>query len=428
MLNKTLLAKDVKKIIEGFANAENPHELLQFSLENVNLLGDLKSIIALDEYDRAINPHNMNEMVDKHNNYIVPYFSSHKLYFIDYNILRMMISNEVHDVNIDFSVMFDSNFASYIHKFVRKIPMKSVSNDFDVLIGDMIRNGINFDYMFYIFENYKNIRLLEDPCNSEEYKAIVENLKSLELFKSIDIEGYKKNGHVKYQISEKQANDLAVQFAHDFYFHNHSRSYLEKLFNMKNMILLALIGIVRIKYQDKGGADNKMKDYFEFVHENIGINLERETLLAYEYFKNSKEVIIFKKIYRGMDTSNLVGLLDNIAWDFMVPRIMENAMTYMGEGDYILPYFLSFDKGLIRMLKLFEIKGILIDKERLKCYPFMEKGYADTFNNEKLIKILQSQFSVEKAEARKDKCDNTKMNFTERFDCELEKLTKTLLV
>ncbi len=283
-------SEEFKNIIVNLINATSPADLLVGSFKNFISDNRFRAIISLNDYHKEVDPNKMSLLVGKYSMYLTSFFLTSKLYFLDRETLIKMHKGGEVKIGIDFSVMFDSNFASYIYNFVNNIELKDVTNDFYVIVDEIIKDKWNFDYLFYIYENYKNIRHLKNIEESKAYQCIIENLTALELFKSIDENEYIKSGKVKYLITKEKARDKAKEILISTYSDEIYRKFLDMLYHTKQMILLTLIGMIRIRFENKSNYQNKMIQYFNFVSENIGINLERETFVAYEYFRNPNNV------------------------------------------------------------------------------------------------------------------------------------------
>lgn len=412
----------LKNLVYDLINSNSLKELLFTAIKHQDILDEFEIITTAEDFKKTVDPFNIKDAFSKYSKYFAPYFPSNQLYFYNKSILTGMLSGREVSIAVDHTIMFDSNFSTYIHKFINDKSIEGLSNDFYSIIGDIILGDWNFDFTFYLLESYKNIRGLNKPKNSKEYSKIVENITSLELFKNINRNHYSTTGKIKFDISFEEAFKSASEICEIYYFNEKSITYLEHFYLTKQFVLLALIGMVNIKFKDKRSSENKMISYFEFVQSNIGINLDRETILAYEYFKNSANLYIMRKINKNIEKEKLLEMLDNIAWDFMIPRVMEFNMAVLPEGDFILPYFLSFDDGLIRLLNLLEPKGVVIDKKKLHTTPFRKTDYIKYFNNDKINENVNSVFNPDTDKTRTDTYDKTKNNIQKVIERELEKM------
>ncbi|QEK97009.1 hypothetical protein EXD81_06200 [Bacillus amyloliquefaciens] len=138
----------------------------------------------------------------------------------------------------------------------------------------------------------------------------------------------------------------------------------------------------------------------EYVQNKVGIYYEREMVIALKYFKNAKSVGIFNKINKGGNQKKLLEKIENTAWDFMAPRVMEYFSNLNSEGRYFIPFFLSHDKNLRELLTLFEIKGVLQDIRTGQLIPFTKISSAELFKNEG-VEIDLSFYSQESTNKRR---------------------------
>lgn len=232
----------------------------------------------------------------------------------------------------------------------------------------------------------ENIKQVKNPFTDECIISddMMQTIISFELFKSIDSDEYKATGKIKYLSSYKMAENEAKRTIDMYYKNPKMKQYIDDLVNLKQMILLNLVGMFKVHFSSKAGSKKKMKDYFRFTRESVGVYLEREAIIAYELFSRNQLLSIFNKISPNMNPDSLYDRLDNIAWDFLIPRLMERSITIGGEGDYFLPLLLTFDKGLHNMLKLYPVKGVVFKNGTLASIPipvlntyefFSKKGF-----------------------------------------------------
>ena len=125
------------------------------------------------------------------------------------------------------------------------------------------------------------------------------------------------------------------------------------------MILHQLLGILKIQFSSRRGAKNKTVDFLEFVQKE-GLYFEREAIVAHKYFQDSKTIRILESVNRGTQT-DLWGKIDNLAWDMTAPRFMERMIAMEAEADFIIPFFLTFDRNLRELIRCYPVKAVIID-------------------------------------------------------------------
>jgi hypothetical protein len=115
----------------------------------------------------------------------------------------------------------------------------------------------------------------------------------------------------------------------------------------------------------------------------------REAIIALNYFKNRSRLTFFGKIThkpkeRGQE---LLKDLRNMSWDLMLFRMMEWQAILPGEGDFLIPYFLSFDRKMVQLFDLFPLKAILAHNDSVPMIPLWETPP---------LEALRKEISVEK--------------------------------
>lgn len=363
-------------------NAMNPEEA--YNAWNVLNLGDNNRtlLVCLPDYWKSVYPDAIKNIIKNSNGAVSPYFESDKIYFFQQKLIEEMYDHgNEYQFPLDYSIMFDSNFSSYVHKFVSGVPLNQIELSFIEMLDSLLRNDTRFDYFFYLIENYWYTKKLEiqsdELANQHKIKQYM-NMVSFEMFKNIDADKYKETGKVEYKIDENEARILTDSLFNKIY--NDKSSELMKICKqIHNDNMLFLIGILKIRYSSKKSANNKICQFLDYTNEVIGSYLARETYIAFEYFQNPKALRILEPINNGIKRNKLKDLISNIAWDFAVPRVMELFIKEKWEGRFFIPFFLTFDEGLKFVLNLYKTKGIIINQNTGQMIPFRSDNGFDVF-------------------------------------------------
>ncbi|MGN9867252.1 hypothetical protein [Bacillus swezeyi] len=396
----------IRKVLYFLSKAETPKEVFLVWSKYKEELKYYKLSINLNYYNKNLFPDGLRDLVKGKDQDFISYYQTGKLYYMDNELLNEMLKdpNSCVKFPIDYSVMLDTNYASYIPYFLKNkgsavFEKESIYKTIDTLL----RNEFQYDYTFYLIENYNNIILKEGGIFNSSIKShrqMYENLINLELFKSINNEKYCKQNILDFQITEFEAMQRVDDLIYKLYKTTDGKSALKLFLNMHKNLILLLIGIFKIQFNTKENAKNKMKKLFDYTENIVGTYYEREMIIAYKYFKNPKSVSMFNKINKGGDQKKLFRKIENIAWDFMVPRVMEYFSNITTEGRYFIPFFLSHDNNLRELLSLFNIKGIIQDIRNNNLIPFPKILNMEFFEREG-FKVDISFFSQESQYKRK---------------------------
>lgn len=352
---------------------------------------DLIGIVSLDQYTRSALPSAIKKYTKSPLNYLVPYFETENIYFLEDDLLgEMLDSNEV-KFGVDYTLMLDTNIVSYINKLVRGESIGGMQNKIIPLIDEILHDDLNFDSLFYMIENIKNISNFSFSKHKNKIsfwkslnKEFRSNLVSFQIFRSIDCKEYKRTSNPKPIFTHKDAARRAINFAHEFYNSTLGEERVFEMLLIQRLILLQLLGMVKIQLASNKSADKKMNDYFDYIHGVVGAYFDRETIIAHKYFLERNSVGILNKIQKGMPISKLLRKLDNIAWDMAAPRFMEDLIassSLVSEGRYLVPMFVSFDTKLRELLSLFPVKGAIFNKMDGKLISLPKVNTMDYFHS-----------------------------------------------
>ncbi|RGL29740.1 hypothetical protein DXC69_24690 [Paenibacillus polymyxa] len=269
-------SKNFKEGLYVLSQATEPKELFEAwaIMGNSN---DTSAIVSLDNYHRSGYPNGIKKLIESENSHFIPYFSTDKLYFIENELNREMIMNGSADTTfkVDYSIMLDTNYASYIDNFVRNNEWSTMNNEVFQVIDVLIRGGYNYDYLFYMIENYKNSFKLEgvedESIRKDKRAKLYRNLVSLELFKSIDQQKYIEKGIISYTITETEAFLLADQIFNGTFNASSIEGMMSIFKNLHQCMILLLIGILINKFENKAGVPKKLDNLFKFINDELGI-------------------------------------------------------------------------------------------------------------------------------------------------------------
>ncbi len=277
----------------------------------------------------------------------------------------------------------------------------------------MLVDNINFDYLFYLTENTKQVYLntyfLKNSATPLEFwkklnKEFRWNLVCLELFRGIDCKKYKVSPSGPESIfSFPGAVRNCVNYTYDFYATERGKLQTEKTLRLQRIILLCLIAMYRIQFSSKKGARKKIEEYFSFIQNTVGVFLDREAILAHKYFTERKDIPFLNQVNLGAMPNKFLKTLDNIAWDMAAPRFMEVLIASGGETEFMAPFFISFDHDLRSMLNDFLIKSVIINSKTGALIPIPEVNTKNYFIENGCESIIKYFFSQKATDQRRNR-------------------------
>lgn len=411
------------------------HALMSWSFLQGNY-PNLVAAVCLDEYKKSVLPQSIKKYTKKPLNYLVSYFCTENIYFLEDKLLEDMLSNDRVDFPIDYTLMFDTNIASYINSIVHGKSLGSSQAKIISFFDEVLYDDLNFDYLFYLVENVKNIKniLHIDFTSKLSFwrrldKNFRNNLISLQLFCSIDCQEYKRTSNPKSVLSYREAARNAIDFSYKFYNKKESKELLLSLVTIQRVILLQLIGMVRIQLESNRNTRKKMSDYFDYINNVVGAYFDRESIIAHKYFDDRNKVTVLRPFQKGMPTTGLLKRLDNIAWDMTAPRYMERLIVSLSEterGRYFIPMFVSFDNNLRELLSFFPIKGVMYTKDTGDLMQIPKTSTLDYFEEHGCLDLIENMFRPEVKLARNSMPKHTRETILKVIKREYSKLLRVL--
>ena len=119
----------------------------------------------------------------------------------------------------------------------------------------------------------------------------------------------------------------------------------------------------------------KLKKLFEYSDRIIGMYLDRESTIAYGFFQNPSSVKMIDKLNKGMKREKIKKNIENISWDFTIPRFIEIYLSINDKENFFIPYILTNDKNLREVLSKYKLKGIVYHSKKIEWYAFSDVEY-----------------------------------------------------
>jgi hypothetical protein len=123
------------------------------------------------------------------------------------------------------------------------------------------------------------------------------------------------------------------------------------------------IALLHFGQPKRSDAARKMEEFVRFMDEELGAISGLLTTLAVERFSGGDRARILDRLQPG--AKELVRKARNTAWNlFHHQHLYQQASFPSRRADFLIPYFLTFDKGLAALFELYPIKACLIDPSR----------------------------------------------------------------
>lgn len=322
--------------------------------------------------------------------FLRPLFAHDNLYFLSQRIAEEQWLGIVSPIKMDSTVEFDTNMASYVEGFVEGRQNSNTAKVREVLDFVIMGDRVNFGYNFYALENALGY------YDGSRVPSIRRNLRAIMKLDHLDVTRYKTTGEVVATITDQELDVKADEKLHEFYDTTYREGMALEFLPINEMLYLLLLKTVEIEYSGKAkNLELKVAELYDFMHYELKTLFVREAIIALNYFKNRSKLTFFGKI--GLKSKEkglgLLKELRNMSWDLMLFRVMERIASLPGQGDFLLPYFLSFDKKMVQLFDLSPLRAILAYDNTAQVIPLWETPPLEALEKEIDITGIEQYFS-----------------------------------
>jgi hypothetical protein len=218
--------------------------------------------------------------------------------------------------------------------------------------------------------------LQENLCNLDDRDAadkIFGKLKAYEVLRTIDTDCLSSKNIVRSRLSDQELSKRAQEHVSRMYMdrdHDGTMKALRFRHQFQYSCLLKMISIQLAS--PKANIDEKIASFLEFSHLQLATMAGREIALARAYFERGQNLTFFGKIQRNRP--DLLKLLDNMAWDLLHIRQLEEMLTLPSPtgAPYFFPALLTFDKRFIEVIDLYPLKSCAFKIGGTEIVPFYD--------------------------------------------------------
>jgi hypothetical protein len=358
--------------------------------ENLPFLYDCKLIYSHPDESDTIMPSKAWPRNFPKGGFLRPLFAHDNLHFLNRRIVEDQILNRESPLQIDITVEFDTNVASYVEGFVENRANSNKERVSEALHFIITTERAKFGYNFYLLENAQGF------YDGSRVPSIRRNLRSIKKLNYLDKEKYQATGEIRATLADSELDIKANEKLQELYDSTYKEGLTEEFLPMNEMLYLILLKVVEIEHRgERRKLDLKMEELYQFMHFELKTMFVREAIIALNYFRNRSSLTFFGKINpkpkeRGRE---LLKDIKNMSWDLMLFRMMERIATLPGQGDFLIPYFLSFDRKMVQLFDLFPLKAILAHSDSPLMIPLWETSPLKELQKEIDIEIINDYFT-----------------------------------
>lgn len=270
---------------------------------------------------------------------IYSFFKNNKVNFLSYRILLSPRNICVNDRNIS----FDTNIISYFKTWIEK---RKASVDLSPILEFLSDPQTQYDYSPFFVENY-----LSGNYTKEQLVVEIDQIEK-------DLSSYKL-----YPYRAGYAEQLVNNFV--------DLNMVKPIEETYNRIYLTMLVIIwgKLHYSNLP-AEKQFQKLCDIMVSEIHDFPLPELAMAYDYYNNSENTVsFFKKIQKNQDA--LIKNIRNMAWDiFHITFTIRQCLVRLDETNLMIPYFATYDKGLSKILKYYEMEALAICYRTQEYFPY----------------------------------------------------------
>lgn len=320
-------------------------------------------------------------------------FQNNNFIFLNQKIISDMNEDKEPIIGIDYTVSFDTQFASFIERYFTGRSIEQLE-EFENILYKLIDHDVNSDYIPYVFENI---------AKGESKEAIKSNIRHIINFFHLDKSSsyLLKNMKIKNQVQcDLNYHDI-VKNTIDKADYNELQGFQKQ----QEIMYIILMKIILIN-KERQSSKQKINELVNFMHNSIFTMFDRELTIAIKFYENQNELRFFNKVINI--NSKTLKHLSNMAWDLALVRLIEQsyAIKPKKEADFFLSYFLTFDEGLAQIMDCYPLKAMLMlnKTETLQVISSVDKTkQVEKYKLEEYFSMEAHQFRNEKREKGKEK-------------------------
>ncbi|NWD69154.1 hypothetical protein HX870_16245 [Pseudomonas gingeri] len=355
---------EIQQALHYVCSADSQKEALDRFQDHIELLGDWRIMYAADE---AGGPFSLVREQFSKQGFVSTMLRGKSVWILD---KAFALSETRVSYILGGSLFLDSNAASFIRKLSYA---EHISPELDAIRADLQRTFsvddlARLNSYVYLFEAQKKW----SPKTRQFCKETVAAVHALSLDEAPLSEGWGERYRTLYQ---ERAEAFAEQWVDGFSQSLEaglSVTIAEQVAVAECMILRAKI----IEHSSSASPEAKMEALLSFMHDELHIFMLRELIVCADILFHTQKTELSKKLNSVLDNKDPLHIINNCAWDLYILRLIESLSNprHLKGVDFCLDRLITFDKDIIDVICLTELRAVAVHLGSHRAYPF--------FNNE----------------------------------------------
>lgn len=257
-------------------------------------------------------------------------------------------------IPIDYSLSLDSNAAERFRAWEDGKSLDKSVGDFEKLVRFIKEgegNGFNFDYSFFLIENYF------DSMKENNHRPF----NTVRALKRFDHLAYDKVNfdinNPKFTEDRTLAGHRAIDTLHAF----HSSPEIKAFQNRRMLLYIVLLKAVILRQNKSTTLADKISELIVFCLNDLDKFPKTELYFAWKLLKKGTDLRFFDPVSQISDKT--LKKIKGMSWDIFALRYQETMASKGNLGDFFIPFFASFDNRFVELAQACPIRAVLIDEQ-----------------------------------------------------------------
>lgn len=368
-MGQPLLDFEVHQALQQISLASNPLVAMEFFRENQVLLKDWRFIFATYE---AGGPFKIRREKIGSNGILSSLFRGQSLWVIDTRAIIMPKAPYL----VGIGIFLDSNAASYIRSLAySRSPTPELLAATHMIEQARVDYG-NLNPLLYLCEAQQHFAT--KPETLELAKETVAAIAALEQIPGPLDATWGQRYRAEYrEAAEAHAHGVMREFQAQL-----AEGLGDEIGNQRNAAEAMLLRTKIIEASSRKSPQHKLQELVRFMSEELSILMVRELVVCADVLFREGRCSITHKLNSLGQQKDPLGSITNCASDLFTIRAVEftSGINAHLPIDFYIGSIFSFDRDVVDVLALTELKGVAIHKATLKAFPFFNFDLAAWLN------------------------------------------------
>ncbi|WP_146155024.1 hypothetical protein [Photobacterium angustum] len=258
------------------------------------------------------------------------------------------------EIPIDYSLSLDSNAAERFRVWEDGKSLDKSVGYFDKLVRFIKEgegNGFNFDYSFFLIENFF------DSMKENNHRPF-NTIRALKRFDHLDYDKDKFDiNNPLFTEDRVSAGHRTIETLHAF----HSSPEIQKFQERRMLLYIVLLKTIILRQNKSTTLADKMSELILFCLNDLGKFAKTELYFGWKLLKYGNKLRFFDPV--GQIGKKTLHKVKGMSWDIFALRYQETLASKGDTGEFFIPFFASFDNRFVELAQACPIRAVLLDEQ-----------------------------------------------------------------